>query len=484
MTSNQRHLSPAALILFLYENLKDGILPLAGALIGSVSLLPAIPIYAVLIFFIVLILLHVFLDYWTFTYQLLDSEIIIHSGVFIKKINHVPYDRIQNITTSQWFFFKPFNLIELEVETAGHSEEPEVLLRAVPRSLEAEINQRRSKKSADHSNEIRSEKVENTAATKNSYTISWNDLLKFSLTSPAFLSGLLVVLAAYGKISNSISSDVYENIAKQAEHLGVLIIVGIAFLILLLFYLGSVVLLIIQYYRFTLTEDKGQFETDRGLLQDKKMSITFDRIQAVMVKQPWLRSLLHIMTVQLVIVSNSKKGDSEKDVIVMPVIVEGRLKDFFKQFFPTVPESKISQIKPNKWTYYYNLRNALIFSAMTIILVWLVSNSVRWLLITLIILTLLFWLPPAYFKTKRSKVEILSADFLALHTNKFLTKQVYYVPRTSIQTIEKKESIWLQKKSIATLVVNCRSGNRQRKIKVNYQSGADVQKAFDWFKQV
>jgi hypothetical protein len=40
------------------------------------------------------------------------------------------------------------------------------------------------------------------------------------LTSPAFLSGLLVVLAVYGKVEHAISKQMYEQVAHEFIHWG------------------------------------------------------------------------------------------------------------------------------------------------------------------------------------------------------------------------------------------------------------------------
>jgi Predicted membrane protein len=78
--------------------------------------------------------------YFMFGYQLFENEILVKQGLFVKKVNHIPYDRIQNVTANQWFFLKPFKLEELEIETAGHSEGPEVSLVAVSVELKNELN--------------------------------------------------------------------------------------------------------------------------------------------------------------------------------------------------------------------------------------------------------------------------------------------------------------------------------------------------------
>ncbi|MCH4009841.1 PH domain-containing protein [Companilactobacillus sp.] len=482
MTSKPTRLSFASLIFFMYEVLKGTIVPFVAALFGTANLTSRIWQIAIIVVFVAFMLGTAIVRYLMFTYQLLEDEIVVRYGVFVKKVNHVPYDRIQNVTTNQWFFLKPFGLVELEIETAGHSEKPEVELKAVPESLRSEIDALRQRsKQMEPDEEV---EVEETfqPVPENTYQISWKDLIKFALTSPAFLTGLLVVLAAYGKVSNSISKEVYQNLANEASHLGILLIVGLVVLVLLIFYVGSVIVLIVQYYHFKLTEEDSKFEMERGLLQTKKTSIARPRIQAVLVKQPWLRSFLKIVTVQLVIVSNSKKGDSEKDIIVMPVIATNKLAEFMQQFFAEIP-LEIPDFKPDKWTYYYKLRNATYFAVLGSIILVIATHWFLWLSVTLVIIWVFICYLPAYFSIKRSYVDVPRDDYLVIQNNKLLTKQLFFVPKESIQFVERRQSIWLKKRNIASLTVNVRSGNRQRKLNVDYLTEAEIDRVIKWYKE-
>ena len=484
MTSKPRHLHIASLVFFMFDILKRWIIPIVIIMVSEFNrnVVPWIILWIVMI--IVLVIGGAVIRYMTFTYQLLDDEIVVSYGVFVKKVNHVPYDRIQNVTTNQWFFLQPFHLEELEIETAGHSEKPEVQLKAVPDSLRSEINDLRhanttTKTCAGSIPEINEESKSDNS---NVYAISWHDLIKFALTSPAFLTGLLVVMAGYGKIQGASNNKVYENIATEAGRLGVLIMIGLLVAVLLIFYIVSVIVLVVQYYHFKLTEEDGQFIMERGLLQRRRTTIKMDRIQAVMIKQPWLRSFLKIVTVQLVIISNSKKGDSEKDIIVMPVIPARNVDKFLQQFFGSIPVEKVTPFKSQKRTYWYDLRNASYGALLTAVPVIGLLYKLPWVCLTVLLIEIILWLTPAYFSAKRSMIQILDPHYAVLQKNSVLTKQTYFVPKNSVQFIERRQSIWLKKKSFASLTVNVRSGANDKKIRVNYQTAQEVDQLVKWYK--
>lgn len=471
MTSKSQRLHPVSLIIFAYESIKKLVFPMIIILLGIGRSTSMFWIVTIIFALVAIIMLSSVVNYLMFTYQILEDEIIIKSGVFVKKVNHVPYDRIQNVTTNQWFFLKPFGLEELEIETAGQSDKAEVQLKAVPDSLKNEINHLRN-------NETATKRVESVG---NTYTISWRDLLKFSFTSPAFFSALLAISALYGKLKDAINQDVYQNVANKMVQLGFLIMIVIILLILLIFYLGSAAILISKYYHFQLVENDDQLQMTRGLFQTKKTSISTKRIQAVVVKQPLLRSLLGIATIQLVIVSNSKENDTEKDIVIMPVIAIKQVEQFLQQFLPQIPV-KTMVFRPLAWTYYYELRNAFLWIVPIVgVLVWIFFSN-PWLIMTIIILGLLFWSVPAILTARRSKAQILSKEYLVLQNNKFMTKQLNYIPKSRIQYIEKRSSLWLQRKDIASLLVYVRSGNGQRVFSVGYQTNSEISEIVDWYK--
>jgi len=477
MMSKAHRLHPAAIMFYLYKELRSIILPAFFMLIALLNSSVMIMILVITLLILVVIT-KCLLRYFTFSYQLLDHEILVKSGIFVKKVNHVPYDRIQNITSNQWFFLKPFGLEELEIETAGHSEGPEVSLAAVSVKLKDELNKYRSEvDTAD-----KSKNVSRETFSGESYSITWRELLKFSLTSPAFLSGLLAILAIYGKVQNGISKKFYALAANEMQHLGIILIVVGLFLVMLIFYIVSVLILIAKYYHFNLVKVNNKLQMQYGLFKTKKTSIATSRVQAVVVKQALLRRFLKIATVKLVIISNSKKEDTEKDIIIMPVIETAQLEEFLNRFFPDIAVDKLKIKDPLPKTYYYDLRNALIFAVIGDVIFGILFYAIVWLVLSFVLLSLIFCMVPAYLRARRSNLSIIDKNYLYLTNNHLFTKNSYFIPKSSIQLVERRQSIWLEKNLFAHLRINCRSGVGERVIMGKYLSADWVDEVVRWYK--
>ncbi|MQS98618.1 PH domain-containing protein [Companilactobacillus halodurans] len=473
MISKPQHIHPIALVFFLYDSLKQLVFPALIIFFGIVNAENEkwLIIFSVLL--ISFIIIKTFLGYFMFTYQLSNDEIFIKSGIFVKKLNHIPYERIQNITSNQWFFLKPFKLEELKIETAGQSDKPEVSLKAVPDSLRPKIANLRNHQ--EHS--------KSKQASENSYHISFRDLIKFSLTSTAIINALIVAFALFGKIHDFIDERELKTIADKVINLQIVLMILLPIAIFFVFYLLLSFILFSKYYDFKLTEAKGHLETMRGLFKTRKTNINLNRVQAILIKQNFLKRLFSIATVQLVIVSNSTEDDTEENVIIMPVINYEKVTDFLNQFFPNIPVEETSHFNPLTATYFYKFRNATIGMAITIGLIVLLLHRFVLLTTILSILGLLIWYLPAYLSAKRSNIQFLNDKYLQLQNNHLLTKQIALIPKASLQFTKKSQSLWLKRKNIANIALNIRSGVSQKTFAVTYQAENDIDSIMRWYKK-
>lgn len=497
MTSKPKHQHPVALVAFFYRWAVTLVVPYT--IVIAVSVRRFWIIASVFAGLVLVSLIGSFASYWLFRYQMLADEIVVKQGLFVKKVKHVPYDRIQNVETNQWFFLKPFHIESVSIETAGHSDGPEIDLEAVTTDFKKLLNQQRQKaKAKAKAAEVATETAPITAVAPEtpavtpamvapkaqaSYQISNRDLMKFAFTSPAFLSGFLAIFALYGKLGQTMQQKIFDVLFQTMAGLGMLILISLGLSVLLIFYIGSALVLIIRYYKFELVRQKTQFRLSSGLFKRKVMTIKLDRIQAVVIKQPLLRRWLGIATVKLVIISNSNQGETEKDVIMMPVLNRRSIPDFMARFLPSIPVAKVTPVQAAPRTYFYKLRNALLiflpvalFSGFLFRRWWLLDLS--WLLLMAVL-----WLIPAYLAAKRSGAQVLDATYVYVQNNQFFTLNQYFVPKNKIQAMLRKQSVWLAKRNFASLELQCRSGVGLRKIKANYLKDQMVTPVLTWYKQ-
>ncbi len=85
---------------------------------------------------------YAYLKWKYFTYSYRDGYLLIKSGVIIKKRRSIKRERIQAINVSRGLVQRLFNLVSLEIETAGGLGEAELTLDAITREEAADIKEK------------------------------------------------------------------------------------------------------------------------------------------------------------------------------------------------------------------------------------------------------------------------------------------------------------------------------------------------------
>ena len=143
----------------------------------------------VLVAIAVLTLIYAFLTYFSRTYVISPEKIIIYHGIIRKKETDIPYDRIQTIKQRQWFFYKPFNIIQILIETAGGSkQEAEGELPAVDASTLQLLESYRHREPLEKETHV---------ATEATYRVTDEQIFLFGLTDLSILA-TLAALSAFG----------------------------------------------------------------------------------------------------------------------------------------------------------------------------------------------------------------------------------------------------------------------------------------------
>ncbi|MGX6427750.1 PH domain-containing protein [Levilactobacillus yonginensis] len=416
------------------------------------------------------------LKWVTLTYAVTPDALIIHSGIFVRHHEHIPYVRIQTVQRKQWFYLQPFHLEEVQIETASHEEgKPEARLAAVPLTVAQEIN--RLRQAAPVGDTPTAAVVEDgpVNAPAAHYQITLADLIKFSLTSLIFLPFLLVLLGLYDKLPHSWTNL----LVNEASHLAILFLIGSLIVIVLLTWLVAFVGTLLHYYRFTLTRDDDQLHTAKGLLQRNTISAPLDRIQALRFKQNPLRRGLHLQTVQVLLASKAAAKDDDNDLTILPVINERVARDTIHPFVDWLPTQAPSLTELQVSRTWYQIRNAVLIILIPALLIgWLWPTISWWLLPVWLIIAV----ATGRFAARHTGGSRLQPDLLVLQTGHFFTLDCTYVPLRNIQSVRLSQSIWMKRTQLAHLTINVRRGNGNQAIRLRYLPQQNAQAIYDWYR--
>jgi len=424
----------------------------------------------------------------TLSYRVTPEAIEVNSGVVVRHHEHIPYGRIQTVQRKQWFFLAPFKLEELYIETASHDDnKPEARLAAVPTSLAGEIERYRQGVPAattpaataddvlgDTNPEAETAESSTTPVTAH-YRIDSHTLLKFAVTSTGFIPLLLILLAIYNKIPRNWT----DTLIDDATHLALIVLVGGGLVIVLIAWIGAFLWTYMRYYHFDVILQGHQLETAKGLFQRNTITAPLKRIQAVRVKQNIFRQWLHIQTVQVLLASKAASKDDDDDLVILPAVPQSQLYDVAPPFVSWLPHhtpdlSDLNVADRRKW---YLVRNAFLVAIVPVALASFLLPHWMWAFALILVIAYFQGL----FAARQTGGGLVTPTLLALQTGHIWTKETYYVPVETIQSVRLRQSIWMKKTGLMHLIVNVRHGNKNQAIELRYLKADQAQRVYDWY---
>jgi len=232
-------------------------------------------------------------EYFTYRYRLHGDGIVIRSGWLHRSVREIPFARVHNVNLHQSLLHRLVGVAEVRLESAGGMK-PEAQMRVLRMdqalALEARVRHRSGGDAATHTS---SDATQQAAAPL--LALDTGELVRLGLISNR---GMLVVAAAFGALAQTgddvfgvlvdrwgkvafggLSSWVGRHLHQDA--LGIAVTAAsLLLLALVLVRLLSVLLAVMQYHGFTLSEDAGRLRVERGLLARSRSSTKRRRIQS------------------------------------------------------------------------------------------------------------------------------------------------------------------------------------------------------------
>ncbi|BAN75761.1 MULTISPECIES: PH domain-containing protein [Lacticaseibacillus] len=505
MNEQPHRLAPVALLILWVKN----VVALWPIFVGGLfSMFGSKMSFKELLFWLALILGSVtlmlgwsILRYLRFTYLVAPDGLTIQSGVFIRKTNHIPYDRIQTVQRQQWFFLKPLGLEQVSIETAGkETRKAEGQLAAVPTAVADTINRYRQgigpesatstttkTTDADADAATRTRVVNTEPVPDAAYKINSHDLNQYALTSLGFIPIITGILWVLDKAQEYLPDSWYQ----QAEHaitgLAIYLLIGLSIIVLVLGFAVSYLNILQKYYRFTLDRTGNELRTSRGFFQTNTVSARLSRVQAVRFKQSILRQWFHLTTVQALLASGAADDEQNNDLVLMPVIRQRSAMTDMRKFISWLPTT-IPELQPipvrNRWYYVRNMPlGNLAFIVAPIILASVLWLHVSWWVWLLPIggLWLLIMALQGQYAATNAAIAIAPPDQLVIQVGEVWTRQRYYVRKKDIQAMSLAQSIWMKPCGVAHLNIHVRKGNSDQTITSRYMKADLAKEILSWY---
>ena len=283
----------------------------------------------------------------TFRYELLERELLVREGFFVRETRHVPFARVQAVNERQGPLHRLLGVTELVLES-GAAGKPEAVMRVLGVAEAARIaGMLRSVSTADHATpDVVASPA--AAATQELLRIPTDELILHGIISNR---GFVVIALAFGILSQNRelldllpidfkqlmkdSTDTAAGIDAGAI-LGVLLVLLLGFVVLVR--LLSIAFALFTLHDFTLRRAGDRLRMNRGLLSRVDVSGRVSGFQRIVLEQSLLHRAFRRCVVKVDLAGASLLGtpeaaDSRLDTLA-PIATPARARSLLQELVP------------------------------------------------------------------------------------------------------------------------------------------------------
>lgn len=399
------------------------------------------------------------LNWWRFLYKLEEDTLHIKSGIFVRKDLYLTRDRIQVIDISSGVLQRFFGLVRLDIQTAGSSSR-QAAIEAIPLAKAEEIN-RNLRKSASSPEQLLSDGESPLKAESplHQIKIPFKELLIAASTSGSFGIALSILGTLFSQAEPFISESGFFDLifGLLPEQSDTMMFVSIILLFILFAWLLSFVGTLLTYGNFTLELREKEVVILRGIFEKKRVTIPFNRIQAVHVTEGMIRQPLGYASVHL---ESAGYGDEKGtgSIVLFPLISKTSLQSFFELVLPHCNTEATGVKPPARALSRYLFRATMPALILSIAFYQFLQFN---LLIWILPLLALVW---GWLKFRDAGVGF-QENLYIIRSRRF-SRSTAYIRKNRVQDTSLTESPFQRRKGLATFEVHVASGDQGKSFAV------------------
>ena len=459
---NAERQHPIAAVTKVLEIIKENFISLLVLLFVTSGGESMISLFGILSVMLVLLIGGV-LSWLRFTYSIVDGELRIEQGVFVRKNIYLSKERIQVIDIKAGVLQRIFGLVEVEVKTAGSSSK-EAKISAITRE---KAEQLKSKLRTEHA-----EALEEEEESYESYELSVKDLVITSCTSGSFGIALSIVGTVFSQLDQVLSEEqmlYYLETIIPASVSANMVVYGILFVIIISWLL-SFLSTLIRYFGFTLTVQKNELIIRQGLFEQRQLTIPFNRIQAIQVKEGLMRQPFGYASI---ILESAGYGEQQgNSTTLYPLIKKAGLNDFLQKVIPEYANESLTEKAPPKAMRRYLFRMVLI-SLLLIVPAWYLVPNWEYSLLVLVPALLLGF-------AQYRAAAIGSTDDTLTIRSRALSKTTAMIHKKRIQRVSLNQNPFQKRLGLLSYMVTVASGSHGRSFDIRELDESVAQNYFRW----
>lgn len=328
--------------------------------------------YLIYVFIVIAIILGIYsiFDFLRYKFHVENYDFIVEKGVFSKKRIVIPFDRIQSINFKQNIIQQVFNVVGLEIDTAGTAKKEfdfDALDVKTGNALRDYIFDHKKETTVGETSTDQNLELQEIPA-KRILNLSTSDLLKIGLTQNHFRSLFFALFSLFwikeqvdsiGIDINQYADVTEENILK----LGLYVMVALLIFSFVLIIVISVVRNILKYFNLILKRIPNGFKLEYGLFNRNEISVMDNKMQVLKWNDNLLRKILGLFNLQIKLASSV--AVKQRKSIVIPGVKSKDVDNIKNYYFPN--ESSQIDFFNNIDIYYLWRRIGIVISFFLIL---------------------------------------------------------------------------------------------------------------------
>jgi len=396
------------------------------------------------------------LTYFRFYFHLEEGAIVIDKGLLRRTHTNIPFERIQTINFKQNILHQIFNVVSVEIDTAGAKKSEmsiDALTKADADALRAQILAEKKQIVAQTATEEENAEAVAVDEEQEELILHLNpiDLLKVGV-SQNHLRSMGIIFAFVFTTIDQFTDDWGEVVTDQVDNYqgfmpenGILAFGIIVIIVLLISFLFSLVNTVLKYFELSFFIKSSGFKLNRGLLNREEISINKSKIQTISWSETPVRHMLGLWTLQIEQAS-SAEAEQLKSKIKVPGCYIDQVNRVVTTAFPAEFYRDEARHKVSKLLKY----RLLFFLGLFPILL---AGTPLWFALQWEALYALLWIPMIWgivhlYHTKRSFEinEELLRNNSGIFGRKHQLSQIH-----KVQAVKIKQSWYQRRKSLASV---------------------------------
>ena len=297
------------------------------------------------------------LQYFTYRYRVGKDALSIRDGLLARNLREIPYSRIHNVVLHQSLLHRIFGVAEVRLESAG-GQKPEAQMRVL--RLDEAL-------ALEHLVKHRGQVLHAEAATPvpdSLLSLPTAEVIRLGVVSNR---GMIVMAAAFGAawqvfpdrvISDFLTASAHQ-LSGYASHLRLdWVATAAAATALVLFALLllrglSVLLALVQYHGFRLSQEQRRLTVQRGLVSKLRTSVARRRIQAWTLQESLLQRMLkrRSLRIDTAVTEQQNQGEQRALKELAPIATPEACDALIQHLLPQAqwPRAQWTALPGNTW---------------------------------------------------------------------------------------------------------------------------------------